>query len=307
MDKLQGCDVSHWNGRPDWAAAKSAGMKWAAVKFSQGDNITDAQAVRNVEMCRAVGLPVMPYHFLYPGIHAADQFTRFMATVEACGGWEGLLVPALDVEGDEHCQLRGMGSQTYCHRALYWLALLEHETGRPGAVYTYPSFNTEHGVGQRLGSRSLLWAASYGSEVPQFAGWPQATFWQYSDHGTWPGIGGGLDLDWFLGTENELRALLVGARQKPLVVGPDGQVIACGPEWFGDDRITCSWRVLLAKLGIMQTLTEGPPEAVFHSDTGRCFLGEARAWLAERGWGVFYRDMAQGPRVYIKRVAGGAA
>ena len=296
MQKLQGCDVSHWNGRPDWAAAARAGMRWAAVKFSQGDAITDAQAVRNVDRLRRLGLPVMPYHFLYPGIPAADQFARFRAVVTACGGWAGLLVPALDVEGDEHCALRGMGSAAYCELAADWLALLEREIGRPGAVYTYPSFNTEHGVGQRLGSRSLLWAASYGSQVPHFAGWPRATFWQTSDHGTWPGIGGGLDLDWFLGTEDELRALLVEAKRQPLVVGAEGRPISCAPDWSGD-RVTVAAAPLLAALGLP---TAALPPAV-HADTGRAFLHELEPYC--RPWGFFYRDTPQGPRVYCKRVA----
>ncbi|MBU0609155.1 MAG: glycoside hydrolase family 25 protein, partial [Armatimonadetes bacterium] len=168
MSRLQGCDVSHWNGRPDWAAAARAGLKWAAVKLSQGANITDAQAARNVDKLRDVALPIMPYHFLYPGVPAADQFARFHAAVEACGGWEDMIVPALDVEGDQHCTLRGMSSAAYCHLAADWLVLLSREIGKPGVVYTYPSFNTEHGVGARLGDKSLLWAASYGAKTPHF-------------------------------------------------------------------------------------------------------------------------------------------
>ncbi len=295
MSRLQGCDVSHWNGRPDWAAAARAGLKWAAVKLSQGANITDAQAARNVDQLRDLALPIMPYHFLYPGVPAADQFARFHAAVEACGGWEGMIVPALDVEGDEHCALRGMSSAAYCHLAGDWLVLLLREIGRPGVVYTYPSFNTEHGVGARLGGQSLLWAASYGAKAPHFAGWEQTTFWQTSDHGSWPGIGGGLDMDWFLGTEAELRALLVQAKPKPLVVGADGQPVNCKPEWVGDS-VTVAAMPLLRALGL--PLTPLPP--VVHTHSGRAFIRELEPYC--RPWGFFYRDTPQGPRVYCKRV-----
>jgi len=295
MAKLQGCDVSLWNGRPDWAAAVAAGMAWVAVKLSQGANITDPQAVRNVEKLRDLGVPIMPYHFLYPGVSAADQFARFMHAVEHCGGFGGMIVPALDVEGDEHCRLRGMGSAGYCELASDWLDLLKHEIGRPGVVYTYPSFNSEHGVGGRIGNKSLLWAASYGSREPHFAGWERTHFWQYTATGSWRGIGGGLDLDWFLGTEEELRALMVGAKPKPLVVGPDGHAIDCKPEWVGD-RVTVAAVPLLKVLGLPTT----PLPTAVHANTGRAFVRELEPVCAP--WGFFYRDTAQGPRVYCKRV-----
>ena len=295
MEKLQGCDVSHWNGRPDWAAAVQAGMKWVSVKLSQGASITDSQAVRNVEKLRGLGVPIMPYCFLYPGISAQAHFDKFMAVVEACGGWDGMIVPALDVEGDEHCQLRGTSSAAYCGLASDWLDLLARESGRLGVVYTYPSFNTEHGVGAHLGQKSLLWAASYGSKTPHFSGWETTTFWQYGDHGSWRGIGGGLDMDWFLGTEDELRGLMVGVKQQPLVVGEDGHGIACKPEWMGD-RVTVAAMPLLKALGLPLTPL---PEAV-HENTGRAFISELEPSC--RPWGFFYRDTPQGPRVYCKRV-----
>lgn len=295
MPKLQGCDVSLWNGRPYWAAATAAGMSWVSVKLSQGANITDPQAARNVDKLRALGVPTMPYHFLYPGVPAVDQFARFMHAAEQCGGLHGMIVPALDVEGDENCQLRGMSSEGYCRLASDWLDLLKHEIEKPGVVYTYPSFNTEHGVGAALGKKSLLWAASYGSRDPHFAGWERTHFWQYSATGSWRGIGGGLDLDWFLGTEAELRALVIGAKQAPLVVGPDGHAIDCKPQW-GRDSITVAAVPLLKALGLPVT----PLPAAVHANTGRAYVRELEPSLAP--WAAFYRDMPQGARVYLKRV-----
>jgi GH25 family lysozyme M1 (1,4-beta-N-acetylmuramidase) len=49
--------------------------------------------------------------------------------------------------------------------------------------------------------------ASYTSSpgVPNaWAGW---TFWQYNDNGQLPGIAGNVDVDYFQGTENDLKAL----------------------------------------------------------------------------------------------------
>lgn len=83
------------------------------------------------------------------------------------------------------------------------------------------------------------------------------------------------------------------AGQETLVVGPDGQVIDCQPEWVGQ-RITVRAAPLLLALG----LEEDNPAV--HAN-GRAFLRELEQYTP--GWGFYYRDMAQGPRVYVKRVA----
>ena len=299
MTKLQGCDVSLWNGRPDWKVAVAAGMKWVAVKASQGATITDPQCARNVDCLRELGVPVMLYHYLYPGVPAVDQWERFHSVVEHVGGWDGMLVPALDVEGDEHCQLRGVSADEYLDEAAKWLDLLHDEKRIEGVVYTYPSFNSEYGVGDRLGGLSDIWAAKYGTTAPHFTGWRYTWFWQYSDQGSWPGIGSGLDMDWFLGTEQELRSLIVNAKRAPLVVGPDGKPIDCEPQWERDS-ITVAAIPLLKALGLPLI----PLPTAVHEHTGRAYIRELEPSLTP--WRMAYRDMPQGPRVYIKR-GGGAA
>ena len=298
---LKGCDVSLWEGRGiDWEAAKAAGLGWVSVKVSEGRTITDPCAVHNVAGALAAGLPVMPYHYLLPSSSAEAQWERFHASIEACGGWDGLLAPALDVEGDDHNSLPNMSGQDYANLARNWLALMEAETKQKGVVYTYPSFNSENGIGGVLGAHSYLWAASYGDHAPVFAGWDHCSFWQYTSSGSFPGIpnDNGLDLDWFLGSADDLASLLVVKPKELKVVLPDGTVCACEPRWVGE-RITVKAEPLLAALGLPQN------NPAVHVGTGRAFVG-APDGLADNcpGWEFVYRSPAQGPRVYCKRVKG---
>jgi GH25 family lysozyme M1 (1,4-beta-N-acetylmuramidase) len=51
--------------------------------------------------------------------------------------------------------------------------------------------------------------AHYGAASPSIpAGWSGWTFWQHSDAGRVPGIGGDVDLNWFNGSEAELQAFI---------------------------------------------------------------------------------------------------
>jgi len=298
MGKLQGADIAHWSPHNiGWRSAMDAGLVWCGIKISQRD-FPDPKAVHYVETARNAGLRyILPYHYLDPIPGSADmQFDQFMDGIEACGGWDDMLVPALDVEGDKRNELRQMSSARYCALALEWLQLLESEIGRKGVVYTYPSFNTEHGVGRVLGDFPL-WAASYRRSPAAFSGWPGGPlYWQYTEDGSWPGMGDGLDLDFFMGDEAKLAEQLVGHRQKPLIVGPDGRGIpAADAQWVGNS-ITVAGVPLLRVLG----LPTAPLPSAIHADTGRAFISELEPSLAP--WRCFYRDTPQGPRVYLKRI-----
>ncbi len=53
-----------------------------------------------------------------------------------------------------------------------------------------------------------LWiAASRSGEPPVPRGWSAWSFWQHSDKGKVPGVGGACDLDYFHGNEAQLKRL----------------------------------------------------------------------------------------------------
>jgi len=112
-------------------------------------------------------------------------------------------------------------------------------------------------------------------------------------------------MDFFEGTAAELQTLMaLGTGAAPVVdlkvVGPTGQVIDCAPAWYDANRITAAFAPLLACTDIPHT---DLPAQLFHQDTGRCFLGDARTWMEPRGWGLYYRQYADGRQlVYCQRV-----
>jgi lysozyme len=285
----KGADISLWNHVTSWEDAKAAGLQWISIKASQRD-YSDPKAVVHVRGARAAGIPIMPYHYLTDERSGEEQYEAFRGSIEACGGWAGMLVPALDVEGNSNNRIK-VSSSEYLDIAEAWCRCLKKEIGRDAVIYTYPSFNNEHGVGKRLGDHPL-WAASYREGSPaKFSGWDTWTFWQYDDHGSIRGLGGGLDVNWYNGTLEDLIAKFSVVQPKDIrIVGPDSKVIECGPRFERDGRITVEGLPLLRALG----LPEGDP-AVHAS--GRAYLRE----LEHSPWVFYYRDMPQGPRVYIKK------
>lgn len=217
MELVTGVDVYH-EDRPDMAALKAKGCGFVAVKITQGATIKDSMAGAFIREARAAGLLVMPYHYFTPTGDATAQWQNFRETVqEVAGGFEGMLVPALDVEGDKNNQVAPMSGEGYARSALVWLSLLEAEVGVKGVVYTYPSFATEYLKVWLSGYP--LWISSVGEAHP--AGKPKSpitgwgTKWMFHQWTT-TGAGNGIavaDQDVFNGGMEALRGMVVGVRE----------------------------------------------------------------------------------------------
>lgn len=285
----KGADISLWNDVTSWEDAKSNGIEWLSIKASQRD-YQDPKWALHVRGARAAGIPVMPYHYLTDERSGEEQYEAFSHAIEVGGGWKGLLVPALDVEGNSNNRIN-VSSSEYLDIAEEWCRCLKADIGRDAVIYTYPSFNNEHGVGRRLGDHPL-WAASYVKGSPaKFAGWGTWTFWQYDDHGHVEGLGGGLDVNYYNGSVQDLISKQSVLVQKDIrIVGPNSAVIECEPRFESDGRITVKGLPLLRALG----LPERDPDV--HA-SGRAYLRD----LEHAPWVFYYRDMPQGPRVYIKK------
>jgi GH25 family lysozyme M1 (1,4-beta-N-acetylmuramidase) len=70
---LKGIDVSHWDGKIDWAQVKNAGVGFAYIKATEGTNFVDSQFAHNLAGAKDVGLPFGLYHFLRPDNNGAAQ------------------------------------------------------------------------------------------------------------------------------------------------------------------------------------------------------------------------------------------
>lgn len=87
MDVSRGVDVSHHQGRVDWAKlTREHSLTWAAAKATEGETYRDSQFPRNWSAMKAAGLVRVAYHFAHPGSSVAAQAKFFLDTVKPVKG-----------------------------------------------------------------------------------------------------------------------------------------------------------------------------------------------------------------------------
>lgn len=95
---LQGIDVSHWQGQPNWKNVKRRyGIAFALIKATQGTGFIDPEFERNWSGAAAAGLARGAYHFGV-GTPGAAQAKHFLDVVKPKEG--DLLVLDLEINRD---------------------------------------------------------------------------------------------------------------------------------------------------------------------------------------------------------------
>lgn len=195
-DKERGCDVSKWQGHFDWAVRKKAGMQFGFCKATDvyhGELFVDQQFQSNWTQLKLNGLIRGAYHFMHPSIDPDKQAQFFVKTLGPLGPGD---IIALDWETTD-----GEPSQTDSLHAMTWLTSVEQLTGKMPIIYTGPYFANALKLGAGF-AKYPLWVAHYGAQCPLIPQpWGGPTFWQYSNSG------GVLDMDYFNGTLDQLKAL----------------------------------------------------------------------------------------------------
>lgn len=191
---LPGVDVSHFQGVIDWQRVKAAGIGFAFIKATDGDQFVDPQLDENTSQCAALGIPFGLYHFFRPSISVAAQAAFFLKHRKCSSIAQ--LPPALDLEIGPVSALD----------ASDWLDLVYEEIGREPLIYTAPVFARDNfGTSNAMGVYPL-WIAEYTTKseplVPN--AWSSWDFWQHTPSGHVDGIPNAVDLDWFQGTAEDL-------------------------------------------------------------------------------------------------------
>lgn len=84
---IKGIDVSHNNGKVDWAAVKRAGFTFAMVRVGYGKGTLDKQFYNNVNGALSQGLKIGIYHYSY-ALNVADAKKEagfILKTLKQCG------------------------------------------------------------------------------------------------------------------------------------------------------------------------------------------------------------------------------
>jgi lysozyme len=197
--KIQGIDVSHFQGTVNWQEVKQAGMKFAIVKATEGQTSVDSQFTNNWQNIKAAGLLRGAYHFFDAGIDGTAQARHFLQIAPVAAGD---LPPVIDVEA-----AASANNATILQEVQNWLNTVEQALNRLPMIYTTASFWNSH-LNHNFGNYPL-WVAEYGVTVPKIpAGWSNWQFWQYSQSGKVIGVTGSVDMDYFNGSYDDLLAFL---------------------------------------------------------------------------------------------------
>ncbi|RCV52351.1 lysozyme, partial [Marinitenerispora sediminis] len=209
---VPGIDVSHWQGSINWSAVAASGVRFAYIKATQRTNFRDPNFNANYVNAYNAGIIRGAYHFAEPnrssGASQADYFAR------NGGAWsaDGRTLPgALDMEdtaGQPHCY--GMSPAQIVAWTRDFSNTYRARTGRDVVIYTSRGWwNDCAGGSSAFAATNPLWVASWTTAASPTmpAGFGVYTFWQYTDSGSVPGIGGGVDRNVFNGSEARLLAL----------------------------------------------------------------------------------------------------
>jgi lysozyme len=211
-------DISHGDAVKDdkdvadFEAAYAAGYRGVVLKATEGETFTDPLFTARRERAIAAGMLVGAYHFMRPG-DVGNQASRFLTAAGAYGppGSRDYLRYVLDFE-DQHLGL---------WQAERFLEIIHTVRGQYGWLYSgflVRELLQKRGTGAELANYGL-WLAEYSTvaRVPKL--WKNYVLWQRSGDGEGPGphnipgIGVRQDVDYFDGTDEQLRAAWFGATE----------------------------------------------------------------------------------------------
>ncbi|MGH3095286.1 MAG: lysozyme [Streptosporangiales bacterium] len=206
---VRGLDVSHWQGKINWKGVYADGARFAYMKATEGTSYQDPSFDRNYPNSYYAGLVRGAYHFALPNKSSGAAQANYFA--DHGGGWSGdgkTLPGVLDIEYNPYggtCY--GKSDAGMRNWIADFINRYHKRTGRWAVIYTTTDWwKTCTGNYGGFADHSPLWLARYASSPGALPnGWSFYTFWQYNDHGTYPG-----DQNVFNGSYKRLKVLATG-------------------------------------------------------------------------------------------------
>lgn len=210
---ISGVDISsHQHGGDknlDIKTITSQGnQKFAFIKASEGTHYVNPNYRQDTIDFINTATPVGFYHYAKPSDDPENAREQARLFVSVTGINQGVksLPPVLDIEENENNLSSG--------ELIAWVDAFVDEikktTGKNTMIYTYPNFWRDQ-MGNTTNFSDLpLWIAHYnGGDKPGSlpGGWTNWTFWQYTDSGSVEGYNHKIDVNYFNGTESDLRSI----------------------------------------------------------------------------------------------------
>lgn len=199
---IHGIDISHHQRNIDWekiADHDDFKVSFCFLKATEGATFQDTKFRNYWKECKEAGIARGAYHFYHPTRSATEQAKNFIKSVRLSSGD---LAPVLDFEKD----LPSANVATVRKNLTKWLQIVEKYYGVKPIIYTNTFIYTKYIKGHFKGNP--LWLADYKSgNIHSLVKNPNLMIWQYTEKGRVTGIPGHVDINAFLGAEDEFEKL----------------------------------------------------------------------------------------------------
>jgi lysozyme len=215
----RGIDISAYqnaNGPIDWRELARHGIRFVAIKVSEGTYYRNPYYLPDARAASRAGLAVLAYAFANPARADGAATAGFAVRAAHYRRGHGTLPLVVDLENDPYstsdCYWFGRG------RMIGWIAGFTRRaralTGSWPIIYTTAAWWQECTWSTGRFGHDPLWLADYdGGQPADPSPWTRWSFWQYSENGYLPGIGW-TDLDVFQ-SAGGLPSLHPAAERKP--------------------------------------------------------------------------------------------
>lgn len=217
-----GVDLSHWNSSVDFKALKAGGYEFVILKATEQTGYTDPTFSSRWRQALDAGMIVGTYHFFRSNYDGGDQANHHLETIyPLLAETKGKVIPPCnDVETAD-----GVSVSVRQTRLRDWDKLIRAEIWSWKGADDSLCYSSQY-LWQTLTGNMALdvtgWGAHWTSSLAYLwpYGWPAAKrkfvqFGVFPKH-SWaprvPGVSGEVDVNKFLGTLDELKAL-VGIRE----------------------------------------------------------------------------------------------
>jgi lysozyme len=187
-DSIYGIDISHHQGKIDWAKVNNwEGHKinFVYIKATEGATFIDHMYESNIKGARENGFLIGSYHYFRTTSSPEKQFNNFITVVD-----KDLqdLIPLIDVEERKY-----WNSKTFHSNFQQFLDLVEDHFGKKPMIYTVNSFYNKNLAFKYRKYKFLI--GRYGKNEPLMKDGKNWTMWQFSETGKVKGIPKKVDID----------------------------------------------------------------------------------------------------------------
>lgn len=194
---IEGVDVSGWQKGLDWKTIRDAGYTFAFIKATEGLTGISEQLATQHQGAGEAGMLRGLYHYLRARDDGAEQAGHLLSAASLHPCELPLVIDVEELDGQSKAKVA-----TCVTGAVQAL----NDAGRKPIIYTMPAFwNTL----PLMDLNAYLWVAHWTKDpAPELVNdWDMWTFWQYTATGSVPGYPGHADINRFVGTLDDLKAL----------------------------------------------------------------------------------------------------